>query len=89
MYANILVPTDGSRLSDKAVKQAVMLAEAGGGKLLLFHVVAPYRMPVYAEGTAVPSLPRETILKNCAHKAKRVLAAAERRARAANVSAGR
>jgi nucleotide-binding universal stress UspA family protein len=89
MYANILVPVDGSRLSDKAVKHAVMLARAGGGKLLLLHVVAPYQMPVYAEGMRVPSLPRETALKASAKRAGRVLDAAEKRAAAAKVPAGR
>ncbi|HVQ61911.1 MAG TPA: universal stress protein [Burkholderiales bacterium] len=89
MYAHILVPTDGSRLSDRAVKHAVMLAKAGGGKLLLFHVVAPYQMPVYAEGMTMPSLPRETVLKNSARKAGRILAAAEKRAKAAKVPVGK
>ena len=85
MYAHILVPTDGSRLSDRAVKHAVRLAKAGGGKLLLFHVVAPYQMPIYAEGMRIPSLPRETVLKNSARRAGRILAAAEKKALAAKV----
>lgn len=89
MYAHILVPTDGSRLSDRAVNHAAMLAKAGGGKLLLFHVVAPYQMPVYAEGMRVPSLPRETVLKNSARRAGRILAAAEKRAKAAKVPVGK
>jgi nucleotide-binding universal stress UspA family protein len=89
MYAHILVPTDGSRLSDRAVKHAVMLAKAGGGKLLLFHVVAPYQMPVYAEGMTMPSLPREAVLKNSARRAGRILAAAEKRAKAAKVPVGK
>jgi len=89
MYANILVPTDGSRLSDKAVRHAVMLAQAGGGKLLLFHVVAPYQMPVYAEGMTIPSLPREAMLKSSARKAGRILALAEKRAKAAKVPVSR
>jgi nucleotide-binding universal stress UspA family protein len=89
MYANILVPTDGSRLSDKAVKHAVMLARAGGGKILLFHVVAPYQMPVYAEGMSVPSLPREAVLKTSARKAGRILGIAEKRAKAAKVPVSR
>lgn len=89
MYSNILVPTDGSRLSERAVKHAAMLAKAGGGKLLLFNVVAPYQMPVYAEGMQVPSLPREAILKNSARRAGRILAAAEKRAKAAQVPAAR
>jgi nucleotide-binding universal stress UspA family protein len=85
MYANILVPIDGSRLSDKAVKEAAMLAKAGNGKLLLFHVVAPYQMPVYAEGMTIPSLPRAAAAKASARKAGRILAAAERKALAAKV----
>ncbi|HET7763954.1 MAG TPA: universal stress protein [Burkholderiales bacterium] len=89
MYANILVPTDGSPLSDKAVKHATMIAQAGGGKLLLFHVVAPYQMAVYAEGMQVPSLPRQAVLKNAARKAGRILARAEKRAKAAKVPVGR
>jgi nucleotide-binding universal stress UspA family protein len=89
MYANILVPTDGSRLSDKAVRQAAMIAQAGGGKLLLFHVVAPYQMAVYAEGMQMPSIPRETILRNAARKAARILARAEKPAKAAKVPSGR
>src|SRR5262245_43667895 len=89
MYANILVPTDGSLLSERAVKHAVMLAKAGGGKLLLFHVVAPYRMPVYAEGMKMPSLPREAVLRNSARRAGRILAAAEKRAVAAKVPVGK
>jgi nucleotide-binding universal stress UspA family protein len=86
MYSSILVPIDGSRLSFKAVKEAVMLAKAGNGKLLLFHAVAPYQMPVYAEGMTAPGVPRATALKASAHKAARILTAAEKRARAAKVA---
>ena len=89
MYANILVPVDGSRLSDKAVKEAAMLAKAGGGKLLLFHVVAPYQMPVYAEGMTIPSLPKERFAKISARKAGRVLISAEKKVKAAKVPVSR
>jgi nucleotide-binding universal stress UspA family protein len=37
MFRKILVPTDGSKLSDKAVKSAVALAAACGGSLVVFH----------------------------------------------------
>jgi nucleotide-binding universal stress UspA family protein len=89
MYANILVPIDGSRLSYKALKEAVMIARQGNGRLLLFHVVAPYQMPVYAEGMTVPSLPRAAAMKASAGRASRILAAAEKKARAAKVPASR
>jgi nucleotide-binding universal stress UspA family protein len=89
MYVNILVPVDGSRLSDKAVKEAAMLAKAGNGKLLLFHVVAPYQMPVYAEGMSMPSIPKERFAKISARKAGRVLAGAEKKAKVAKVPVSR
>jgi len=85
MYENILVPTDGSRLSDKAVREAVMLAKAGKGKLLLFHVVAPYQMPVYSEGMTMPTVSREKAAKSSARTAGRILAAAEKRVQSAKV----
>jgi nucleotide-binding universal stress UspA family protein len=89
MYANILVPTDGSRLSERAEKHAAMIAQAGGGKLLLFHVIAPYQMAIYVEGMQVPSLPREAVLRNAARKAGRILDIAERKAKAAKVPVSR
>ena len=89
MYRNILVPTDGSRLSDKAVKEALMLAKAGGGKLVLFHVVQPYQTPVYVEGISLPNPPKEKAAKISASTARRVLAAAGRKAEAAGVPASK
>ena len=38
MYKNILVPTDGSKLSKKAVAGAVQLAKATGARLVALHV---------------------------------------------------
>ena len=49
MYKNIMVPIDGSKLSDKAAKEAVGLARAVGAKLTLFHSVGDFPAPVYAE----------------------------------------
>ncbi len=49
MYKNILVPIDGSKLSDKAAKEAASLARALGAKLTLFHCAADFPAPVYAE----------------------------------------
>ena len=89
MYKNILVPTDGSRLSDKAVREAAMIAKAGNGKLLLFNVVAPYQMPVYSEGMTIPSLPRAAAMKASARRANRILASAEKKALPAKVSVSR
>jgi len=49
MFSNILVPTDGSALSRKAVKKAVALAKLSGAKVTGFHVAPAYKFNVYAD----------------------------------------
>ena len=44
MYKNILVPTDGSELSAKAIKHAVQFAKATGARLTIFHVMREFHM---------------------------------------------
>lgn len=39
MYRSIMVPLDGSALSEKAIPYATALAKAGGGRLILFRAV--------------------------------------------------
>lgn len=53
MYKRILVPTDGSKLSDKAIKEAAKLAKLAGADLLLLHVRPPYDRPLYTEGSSL------------------------------------
>jgi nucleotide-binding universal stress UspA family protein len=50
MYKHILVPTDGSKLSTKAIRTAGRLARLSGAKLTGLCVTPPYVAPVYAEG---------------------------------------
>jgi len=50
MFKRILVATDGSKLSQKAVKAAARLAKATGADLTGVFVIQPYINPVYAEG---------------------------------------
>jgi nucleotide-binding universal stress UspA family protein len=42
MYKRILVPTDGSELSNRAVEYAATLAKAVGAKLTVLTVTTPY-----------------------------------------------
>lgn len=53
MYQRILIATDGSKLSNKAVKAGIKLAAALGAEVFVFMAVARYPIPFY-EGTAVP-----------------------------------
>ncbi len=54
MYTHILVPTDGSELSGKAVAEAVKLAKLAGAKLTAFYAM-PQFMPVYYGEAAIVS----------------------------------
>lgn len=49
MFRNILVPTDGSALSRKAVKKAAVFAKKTGARITGFHVTPAYRSNVYAD----------------------------------------
>lgn len=46
MYSKILVPVDGSKTSDRALREALALAKATQGRLTLLHVVDDYPMMI-------------------------------------------
>jgi nucleotide-binding universal stress UspA family protein len=50
MYKHILVPTDGSTLSLKAVRAAAQLAATLGSKVTALHVMEPFDPPMASEG---------------------------------------
>lgn len=53
MFKNILVPTDGSKLSHKAVEEALELARLAGSKIVALHVYPRFSGSPY--GTFGPS----------------------------------
>lgn len=82
MYQKILVPTDGSQLSDRAVKEGSSLARSLGATLVLFYAAPAYRIPVsFAEGAVLQHFvtPQRYRRSMRAH-AKRLLDAAARKA---------
>lgn len=60
MFKHILVPTDGSKLSLKAIKEAVQLAKSVGAKITGFCATPDFSTTYYGEGHAlrIPS-PKE------------------------------
>jgi nucleotide-binding universal stress UspA family protein len=50
MYKHILVPTDGSKLSTKTVKQAVKFAKAVGAKITGFYATPEFGSTYYGDG---------------------------------------
>jgi nucleotide-binding universal stress UspA family protein len=85
MYSNLLIPTDGSKLSDKAVAQALALAQALKGKVTFFHASPDYPTPVYAEGVSVEMVSRREYMKRAKEDAMKVLDRAAAKAKSAGV----
>jgi nucleotide-binding universal stress UspA family protein len=88
MYKHILVPTDGSVLSDKAVEAAIKLAKLAGARITAFHAVEPYPLQgaYAAEASGVAELQPELFAERSEEYAKRVLEAVASAAAAANVT---
>jgi nucleotide-binding universal stress UspA family protein len=52
MFKTILVPTDGSPLSDKAIHAAIELAKISSGKIIGLSVAEPYPFSTLYQSTA-------------------------------------
>lgn len=84
MYRHILLPTDGSELSARAVGEAIRLARALGARVTALHVTSPF----YPEGenpSGIAAQIREHAERSEA-SARRALDYAERAAREAGVA---
>jgi nucleotide-binding universal stress UspA family protein len=54
MFKTILVPTDGSHLSDKAISAAIEFSQLVGGKLIALSVAEPYPFsPLHESASAI------------------------------------
>jgi nucleotide-binding universal stress UspA family protein len=85
MYKHILIPTDGSKLADKAIEAGIEFARSSGAKVTLFTAVPEYQPPSEAEvmGRRVISLwDHERISRD---NADAILLPAAERLRAAGV----
>jgi len=85
MYKNLLVATDGSKLSDKALTHAIALAQGVGAKVTVFYAAPDYPLPAYADGVVYEPVSRKEYAKLAAEDAKKILDAAMAKSVAAGV----
>jgi nucleotide-binding universal stress UspA family protein len=86
MYKHILVATDGTKLSAKAVKTAARLAKTCNARLAGVYAVQPYPNPVYSEGAAFgPRMSRSRYMEIAERAGRKALAAVEIEAQTAGV----
>ena len=87
MYKRILVATDGSNLSRKAVSSAIALSALAGAELVVLKVVPRYPMSYFEGGIAVSTTEVARVEKQWADSAQVVVDAVQRAALAKGVKA--
>jgi nucleotide-binding universal stress UspA family protein len=87
MYKKILVATDGSTLSKKAVRSAIELASSLGAELLALYVVPRYPVSYFEGGVTVSTADIARTEKQWADRGQAVVDAVSDAAQAAGVKA--
>ena len=85
MFKNILIPTDGSALSRKAIKAGVTLARAVGARVTGFYGPEPYEILSYGEYFPPDLMSRTEWDSRSKKTAARFLAVIEKEAHAAGI----
>ena len=87
MFKHILLPTDGSEFSDKAVTVAIEVAKAFGAKLTVLHIVSGYHLVLQDEGLAMPQIAvlKKRLEEEKAAGAKTILGSVQEAVRMAGV----
>ena len=86
MYKRILIPTDGSPVSRKAVKQGMAFARSIGARVVGFFASEDYRAIMYTEYMPAAMLSQEEFEAQAKKAAEKQLAFVQKAADAAGVS---
>ncbi|NMG34555.1 universal stress protein [Azoarcus sp. TTM-91] len=73
MFKHILVPTDGSPLSESTVSRAVSFAKDAGARITFFYAQPDFPMPIYGEGALIDPTTPEQFAKAASQEAARIL----------------
>jgi nucleotide-binding universal stress UspA family protein len=85
MFKHILIPTDGTELSEIAIKAGIQFAKEIGAKITGFYAAAEYPVPPFGEYMPPDMLSPEEFRANENMHAKKILAVVESLARAVGV----
>jgi nucleotide-binding universal stress UspA family protein len=87
MFKHVLVPTDGSPLSDTAIARSIDFAKEIGARLTFFYSKPDFPMPIYGEGALIDPTTPEQFAQSAEMEAQRILNHAKAEADAAGVDA--
>lgn len=89
MFRHLLVPTDGSPLSQEAVSRAISFAKEAGARITFFCAVQPAPKMYYGMGAIFDTHTFATYRENMVGAANEILDAAEKCAAEAGVPCGK
>jgi len=87
MFKNILVPTDGSELSESTVSRAISFAKDADAKIVFFYAQPDFPTPIYGEGALFDPTTPEQFSRAAAAEAEKILAKSKSAAEAGGVAA--
>lgn len=73
MFKHLLVPTDGSKLSQATITRAVSFAREANARITFFYAQPDFPMPIYGEGALIDPTTPEQFAKSAAEEAKNIL----------------
>ena len=87
MFRNILIPTDGSKLSLRGVNAGIRLAKSLGAKVSSLYVLFPYVPPGYGRASVyrLPGMTLKESKKACERQAEKALERVRAEAKRAGV----
>lgn len=87
MYKHLLIPTDGSELSSRAVTCAVEFARSLKAKVTFLYVQPDFPLPIAGEVAMLAAESRDEFAQSTREQAERILAVAVSIAQAAGLEA--
>ncbi|MDR3213222.1 MAG: universal stress protein [Azoarcus sp.] len=73
MFKHILVPTDGSSLSDTVVARSIAFAREVNANITFFYSQPDFPMPIYGEGALIDPTTPEQFAQSSRQEAQRIL----------------
>jgi nucleotide-binding universal stress UspA family protein len=85
MFKRLLIPTDGSKVADKAVKAGIRFAKEIGAKVVGYYAVEPVQAYYYSEGAMIDGRLIAELDRQSTAAGEKTLAAMAKLARASRV----
>lgn len=86
MFKHLLLPTDGSKLSNSAIERGIAFAKETGAKVTFAHVMPEYVVDAFVEFPSAAQASYNDFMTTSENTAKSILGAAQSLAKAAGVA---